>query len=426
MECATNNQISLAPRFHRVAGISLVSNSPQTIVATERRVALESTLVNAAKFSPYYRDQPWARRLLAGQKISFQDITITPKPDLKARTEDFYSLDVPSTEGRTIEKFTSGSTGEPLRILKTQRHFRFNLNENQRLKQGWGFDRELNSIGMDYPDAHHAERSVVEKKKPTGGTHSTIYSFVSDDIVELLMRTRASCFHGRGSVVLPVLQSAPDLEFLRLVATVSEVIPDELRVFVKGLPGCRHFDSYGSVETGTIAGTCNTCGNYHPADRHLIVEVLGDDGQPVGPGGLGRIVLTTLYNLAMPLLRYDIGDYAVMSINANCCRSPVAISRIAGRERNLFKLPGGAKVIPNVAPEDILELGIDRYKLVQISWKEIELRYIPRTPETTISIKQAQYLIDRNLSKVFRAIPVKVAELPNAPSGKYLMHECLI
>ena len=412
--------------FYHVDGSLLVPHSPQPDVASERNSALEATLVHAAKFSPYYRDQPWARHLRARQGISFQDIAITPKPDLKGRTEDFYSLEIPFTEGRILEKFTSGSTGEPLRVLKTQRHFEINRQENQRLKQGWGFARELNSIGMEYPDAHHAERSVVERKKPSGGTHSTIYSFVSADIVELLMLTRASCFHGRGSVVLPVLQSAPNLEFLRLVATVSEVIPDELRNFVRGLPDCRLHDTYGSVETGIIAGTCIACGNYHLADRHLIVEVLDDDGRPVGPGMLGRIVLTTLYNLAMPLLRYDIGDYAVMSSNPNCSRSTVAISRIVGRERNLFKLPGGAKVIPNVAPEDILELGIYRYKLVQISREEIEFRYIPATPETTLSIEQAQYLIDRNLSKAFRAIPVKVAELPNTPSGKYLMHECLI
>jgi phenylacetate-CoA ligase len=401
-----------------------ISRSPN--FADERRVLLESTVVHAARFSPYYRNQLWAKRLLSGQKITFLDLPITPKFDLKARTKDFYCLEVPSSEGKIIEKFTSGSTGEPLRILKTQRHFKINKQENLRLSKGWGFEQQLNSIGMDYPDSTHAERSVVEKKRSSGGTHSIIYSFVSTDIVNLLMRTRASCFYGRGSVVLPVLQNAPNLEFLRLIATVSELFPDELRTFVDSLPNCRHCDFYGAVETGLIACSCSVCGEYHLGDRHLIVEVLGENDKPVGPGGLGRVVLTILCNLAMPLLRYDLGDYAIMSTNPNCSRSPVAISRVVGRERNLFKLPDGAKVIPNVTPEDIIELGIQRYKLVQISSTEVEFRYIPITPETTISDSQAQYLIDRNLSKAFRAIPVKVTDLPRAPGGKYLMHECLI
>lgn len=187
-----------------------------------------SAILNAARFSPYYRDQPWARRLVAGGKIGLQDIPITPKCDVNAQTEDFYCDEIPVADGRTIEKFTSGSTGEPIRVLKTQLHFKKNKEENSRLKKGWGFDQHIISIGMAYPDSNHPERSITRIQRPSGGTHSIIYSFRSNDIIDLLSDTRASCFYSRGSVALPVLQNSPDLEFLRLIATVGEVYPDEL------------------------------------------------------------------------------------------------------------------------------------------------------------------------------------------------------
>ena len=42
-----------------------------------------------------------------------------------------------------------------------------------------------------------------------------------------------------------------------------------------------------------------------------IVEVLGDNDRPVSPGDQGRIVITNLFNHTLPILRYELGDYAV-------------------------------------------------------------------------------------------------------------------
>jgi len=42
-----------------------------------------------------------------------------------------------------------------------------------------------------------------------------------------------------------------------------------------------------------------------------IVEVLDDRNEEVPSGGQGRVVLTNLYNHALPVLRYELGDYVV-------------------------------------------------------------------------------------------------------------------
>ncbi len=43
-----------------------------------------------------------------------------------------------------------------------------------------------------------------------------------------------------------------------------------------------------------------------------IVEVLDENNQPVSPGEEGRVVLTNLYNRALPILRYELGDYVAL------------------------------------------------------------------------------------------------------------------
>src|SRR5262249_42683065 len=42
-----------------------------------------------------------------------------------------------------------------------------------------------------------------------------------------------------------------------------------------------------------------------------IVEVLDAAQQPVAPGERGRVVLTNLYNHALPIIRYELSDYVV-------------------------------------------------------------------------------------------------------------------
>src|SRR5579863_6888176 len=104
-----------------------------------RREAVAAMLTHAANHSPFYQSHPWAERLRAGQPIDFRDIPITAKALVRDRTAEFFSSFIPPAHGKVTVKPTSGSTGEPMEVHKTQRHYDINVSENQRLKRGWGF-----------------------------------------------------------------------------------------------------------------------------------------------------------------------------------------------------------------------------------------------------------------------------------------------
>jgi len=175
-----------------------------------------------------------------------------------------------------------------------------------------------------------------------------------------------------------------------------------------------------------IAVQCPLCQAYHPADRHLTLELMGKDDRPVMPGEMGRIVVTPLFNAAMPLLRYDTGDYAVERIGNRCPRSNRAIERILGRERNLFTLPNGRKVVPGLPIGLMWQLGVRRFKLLQTTLNEVEVHYIPRSGIDDIPAAEFQALMDRYMSCDLKVRALRVNEFSRSPSGKYLTHESLV
>lgn len=389
-------------------------------------IPLRRTLAHAAQHSPYYRDQAWAARLRAGHAVALEDVPITSKEAVRDTTAAFYAAQVPDTDGPAAARSTSGSTGIALRILKTRLHFDVNARENLRLKRGWGFerhDRALNATNRDQPEK---DGLLEERRGASGKVQWTLYSFNSQVVGKAVLEKRPTLLSTRPNVVKGILLDFPEIDFLQLISTVSECLPDDLPALIARIPGCAHFDLYGAVETGAMAGLCKHCGLYHIAARQVIIELLDEAGRPAGPGEMGRVVVTTLHNLAMPFIRYDIGDYAVRARTEACDGTGLALEKIVGRRRDLFKLPDGSRMLPYPMGEEASAYGIIQCKFVQIALGEVELRYVTADPAAEISQAEAQDIVNRTLSPQLRAIPVKVDSLPVRAGAKYVMHESLI
>lgn len=400
-----------------------------TPTKVDRRKALIAMLAHAAQHSPYYRDQPWASRLRNGEAIAFNDIAVTPSALVRLQAKRFQSDFIPPAHGAVHVKYTSGSTGEPMPVPKTDEHFRINNLENQRLIRGWGIDEHRHSLVVFSPTENDPIGSVREDSTAGGFSLWTIYTVEGDAVYHMLRRTGATRINVFPSIILAALELAEsrgELLGLKLVTTMAEVVPEELRRHIARMPGCRLVDLYGSIETGIIAGQCPDCGAYHPAARHLILELLDETGRPAKAGALARIVVTPMFNRAMPLVRYETGDFALVGRSGTCSRAPISIERIVGRERNLFKLPDGRRVTPTVPARVAREMGMRKFKLVQTSLTEIELRYLAEDGAQPVPQAVAQAAVDRYLSPGFVVQPLRVDDLPRTPGGKYLMHESMV
>src|SRR5579862_1746488 len=266
---------------------------------------LVAMLNHAAHHSPYYRDQEWASRLRAGEGIRFGDIPVTPKGVVRNETARFYSSFVPPEDGKVHDKPTSGSTGEPMLVRKTSLHFKYNSMENTRLKAGWGLGDHKRIAQVALPNDDHPI-GMMEEEDLAGGKHSwKLYTCESRAMLDLYRRSSATLAWGFPSLIGAALAHAAEASEtlpLRLVSTVAEVVPAELRALVGQIPDCRLMDTYGCTESGLIAVQCSGCNAYHPAHRHLALEILDDDNRPIAPGNPGRVIVTPFFNKAMPLV----------------------------------------------------------------------------------------------------------------------------
>jgi phenylacetate-CoA ligase len=399
------------------------------IVESDGYRVLHAMLRQASVYSPYYRDQAWAARLRGEAEIRLRDdIGVTPKSAVRDHSARFYADVIPPEDGKTIDKYTSGSTGEPMLIKKTMRHFQINAQENVRLNQGWraGEHRKVVAVKSAREGTPFGS---VEEKAEKGRTCWTLLGLDAERGLALLIANQATMLHCYPSIAHEVLKLAAEggeKLAVQLVSTVGEVLTDDFRELARERFNCRILDIYGTIESGIIAGRCAHCDHYHPADRHLIFEVLRDDGSPARPGDIGRVVVTPLFNAAMPLLRYETGDFVELAESNNCPRSTVAVRRILGRERNMFTLPGGRKITPMVPARLAIELGLKQFKLVQTTQEDVEFRYVLSDGGAPLPVDRAQAIIDTYLSPRLRARPLAVAEIPRSRSGKYLMHESLV
>jgi len=143
-------------------------------------------------------------------------------------------------------------------------------------------------------------------------------------------------------------------------------------------------DNYGSTEA-FVAWQCHV-GKYHINAEHVFVEIIDENGEPCGPGDMGRVLVTTLQNHLMPLVRYEIGDYAIAATEpCKCGRTLPALERVIGRTVNLFRLRGGKLLSPWLlmgAVRDRLEL--KQYQIVQHAMDRFGIKLVvdhPWSPE---------------------------------------------
>jgi len=107
--------------------------------------------------------------------------------------------------------------------------------------------------------------------------------------------------------------------------------------------------------------------------------------EPCGPGEIGRVLITVLHNFAMPLIRYELGDYAERGAACECGRGLAESERIGGRARNMMRLADGRRLWPTFASKGTRAIApVVQMQLVQVSLERVEARMVverPLTPE---------------------------------------------
>jgi phenylacetate-CoA ligase len=131
------------------------------------------------------------------------------------------------------------------------------------------------------------------------------------------------------------------------VFTCGEPLLPEVRAEVEAVWPVHLYNFYGMSE-GPYAFPCRAGDAMHLADDLHYVEPVDEAGRPVPPGTpAAKLLVTNLFNLAEPLIRYEVTDQLV--VLPEPCPCGVATRRIdhlLGRADDIFTYPGGIRVHP--------------------------------------------------------------------------------
>ncbi|MHB8520412.1 MAG: phenylacetate--CoA ligase family protein [Limisphaerales bacterium] len=130
---------------------------------------------------------------------------------------------------------------------------------------------------------------------------------------------------------------------VRKIFLGSEVLTQATRRRVEKEWNCEVFDTSGSSEVGMIGSECTAHNGHHLAVGSAYFEVLGlETGKPVTEG-VGHLYITTLLNIGLPLIRYDMKD--IVKITNEPCQCGRTTPRIwfMGRADDRLVLKTGVK-----------------------------------------------------------------------------------
>ena len=201
----------------------------------------------------------------------------------------------------------------------------------------------------------------------------------------------------------------------------AEVLDDSLRDRTRKLLGVDILENYGSTEA-FIAWQC-PAGNYHQNAEHVFVELLDETGREVKAGQMGRVVFTTLENRLMPLVRYEIGDYAIAAEGAcRCGRTLPLLGRIVGRGMNLFRNVEGRLFTTWELANILLEFpAITLFQIVQTALDHVLVKYVADARLGQESEHKIRSDFSAYLGPKVQIDFARVTEIPRTPGGKFMV-----
>jgi phenylacetate-coenzyme A ligase PaaK-like adenylate-forming protein len=135
----------------------------------------------------------------------------------------------------------------------------------------------------------------------------------------------------------------------RMLRPGSEPLLPEIREAMLDVWGASIINILGTSE-GATASSCGESDGMHLNEDLVIFELVDANGDPVPPGvRAAKMYITNLYNLAQPLIRYELTDEATLIDEPCPCGSSMRrIADIEGRSDDLFTYDGGIVVHPLV------------------------------------------------------------------------------
>ena len=408
--------------------------APEELHAQQFR-QLDALAAHAFEHSPFWRDRLAQAGYRPGASVreAWQALPVLERAEVQALGAALRCAVVPQGHGGTGEVATSGSTGMPVRVLKTELTALFweAVTLRDHLWHGRDFSQRLAGIRW-FPDGAAAAPggeswpdwgAPVSALYPSGSSHGLAITATVAQQAAWLARVQPAYL-----VIFPSLlpdlirecaRQGVHLAALKEVRTVGECVDDATRALCLERWRVPVHDLYSAQEVGYLTVQC-AAGSHHVQAETVHLEVLDEAGRACSPGETGRVVVTPLHNFATPLFRYAVGDYAEAGAPCACGRGLPVLKRILGRSRNMLTLPDGGRLWPRLAEMRYHEvLPVRQFQLVQTAADALELRLVADRRGTPDEEAALRSMVTARLGYPFALTVTYLDAIPRSQSGKF-------
>jgi len=404
----------------------------------------------AAAHVPFYRDL-FQRLKLAPDSLrrpeALRALPVLTKRDVQEHFDRLRAPLLPRGHRIAGEVRSSGTTGRPTRILHTARSRLLFVLAKQRELRWFRFDPagrfaaiRLSNQLPPGPDGRPLADGVSGSAPawPLVGaffqTGPFFYFSVTNPIEEhwaWLERHRPNYLLSYSETLeylARVRGEGGGLDELKGLLAISEQLTPDMRRTIQKVFAVPLHQNYGLNEVGLVASRCPEGGRYHVHAEHCLVELVDEGGRPCAPGEVGKVLVTNLTNLAMPLVRYDTDDLAeAVEGPCPCGRTLPSFGRVVGRYSRIAFLPKGTLDYVAAVREALeqmppgLSRHLRRFQVHQYRDGSFELRLVATAPLPGAFVKRVQAA----WQAAARSGPpaplrlVRVERIERSPGGKF-------
>jgi phenylacetate-CoA ligase len=393
--------------------------------------SVRALLLHAYGSVPHYRAHFCEQHIHPLDIKRLEDLALLPiltKADIRARGKSLRSSSY--ADQPLILKKTSGSTGVPLEIVVDRASIEWKTACTIRSDEwsGWRLGRRVAKVWGNPEYRKQGFKGQLRNYFVDRARYLDTIGIDDDrmrNFARSLRRQQPSLLFGHAHslylLACFVKRNLPGSIRPDGIISTAMLLHDWQRDVIERAFGCKVTNRYGCEEVSLIACECEQHRGLHLNADSLYAEVIPDR-----PGseesGEGSLVVTDLTNLAMPLIRYKVGDVVVKSDRRCACgRGLPLIERIEGREADYVLTPAG-KLISGISLTENFALHIQGAAQVQIVQEEIcylRLRMVSDDKFGADSRRQIDDLVINTFGPAMRYDVELVDAIPQEPSGKY-------
>lgn len=320
-------------------------------------------------------------------------------------------------------KTTGGSTGEPVSLYKNPQALARERAATWRCYEWAGLEVGASQARL-WGVPHTRQGRFKAAATDLFANRKRISAFdLDEDAIsvyhEVLKKFRPEFIYGYASALekyADVIRDSnlPNLPSVRCAISTSEILAPHTRKRIEEGFGVKCFNEYGCGEVGSIAHECEH-GSLHLMSENLVVENLGRDDS---------LVVTDLFNLESPVLRYEIGDHGRISETpCPCGRTLPVLSQVLGRAYDIIATRAGRRVHPEALIYIFEELQrtnrvVRQFQIVQQRNFELVVRIVPGRDWSHEYVKEIESRVEIVLQEPVRCNVVLVEYIEREASGK--------